>query len=64
MPPMQIKRGRPPKEKSETMAVTVTTPVSPKAGSVDKNRLYKFKDGRTCRVTYSNNKDKEEVINL
>jgi hypothetical protein len=52
---MKIKRGRPKKEKEETLAQPVHNPLGT-------NRIYRFKNGHSCTVMYSGNKSKPEEI--
>lgn len=55
---MKIKRGRPKKDN-----VDKALPKAPQPGSLGVNRLYKFKSGPDCLVTYGTRK-KPEVVNL
>jgi hypothetical protein len=72
---MQIKHGRPKKvidtktadsffEEVEGPIAKVVKPVVHSVGSLGTNRLYKFKDGGTCLVTYSGNNKKPEEMSF
>ncbi len=58
---MQIKRGRPKKVKVEGEE-TLTVVHHNTQGSLNRNRIYRHKDGTSCLVTYSSCKDKPEEI--